>query len=56
MPERNSVGTTRRMCGAGPISRKAMYFFQRANQPIILVEQDEDKLRRALLYLDPDYL
>ena len=44
------------VCGASPISRKAMYFFQRDHQPMILVEQNEEKLRRALLYLDPEYL
>ena len=44
------------VCGGNPISRKAMFFFQRDNQPIILVEQDEEKLRRALLYLDIEYL
>lgn len=44
------------ICGASPISRKAMFFFQRDHQPMILVEPDEQKLRRALLYLDPDYL
>ncbi|WP_420629332.1 potassium channel family protein [Candidatus Leptofilum sp.] len=44
------------VCGGNAISRKAMFFFQRDNQPIILVEQDEEKLRRALLYLDIEYL
>ena len=28
------------VCGASPISRKAMYFFQRDHQPMILVEQN----------------
>ena len=44
------------ICGGSAISRKAMFFFRRDNQPIILVEQDEEKLRRALLYLDLEYL
>lgn len=44
------------VCGGSAISRKAMFFFQRDKQPFILVEQDEEKLRRALLYLDIDYL
>lgn len=44
------------VCGAGPISRKAMYFFQRDEQPFVLVESDEDRLRQALLYLDADYV
>ena len=44
------------VCGGSPISRKAMFFFRRDKQPIILVEQDEEKLRRALLYLDMEYL
>ncbi|MCB0191666.1 MAG: NAD-binding protein [Anaerolineae bacterium] len=44
------------VCGGSAISRKAMFFFRRDNQPIILVEQDEEKLRRALLYLDVEYL
>jgi voltage-gated potassium channel len=44
------------VCGGSPISRKAMFYFRRDNQPIILVEQDEGKLRRALLYLDAEYL
>jgi hypothetical protein len=44
------------VCGGSPISRKTMFYFRRDNQPIILVEQAEDKLRRALLYLDAEYL
>ncbi|MCB0154332.1 MAG: NAD-binding protein, partial [Anaerolineae bacterium] len=44
------------VCGGSAISRKAMFFFRRDNQPIILVEQDEENLRRALLYLDIEYL
>lgn len=44
------------VCGGSAISRKAMFFFRRDNQPIILIEQDEEKLRRALLYLDLEYL
>lgn len=44
------------ICGGSAISRKAMFFFRRDNQPFILVEQDEEKLRRALLYLDLEYL
>ena len=44
------------ICGGGAISRKAMFFFQRDSQSIILVEHDEEKLRRALLYLDMEYL
>jgi len=44
------------ICGGSAISRKAAFFFQQNSQPFILVEQDEDTLRRALLYLDVDYL
>lgn len=44
------------ICGGSPISRKAMFYFRRDKQPIILVEQDEARLRRALLYLDAQYL
>ncbi len=44
------------ICGGSAISRKAAFFFQRNNQSFILVEQDEDTLRRALLYLDMEYL
>lgn len=44
------------VCGGSAISRKAMFFFRQDNQPLILVEQDEERLRRALLYLDMEYL
>ncbi|MEM7534927.1 MAG: potassium channel protein [Chloroflexota bacterium] len=44
------------ICGGNTIGRKAAFFYQRANQPFILVEQDENTLRRALLYLNHDYL
>jgi voltage-gated potassium channel len=44
------------VCGGSAIGRKAMFFFQRDRQSIILVEQNEEKLRRALLYLDIEYL
>ena len=44
------------ICGGSAISRKAAFFFRRNNQPFVLVEQDEDVLRRALLYLDVEYL
>ncbi len=44
------------ICGGGSIGRTAAIFFQRAEQPVILIENDEDVLRRALLYLDLEYL
>ncbi|MEM7346791.1 MAG: ion channel [Chloroflexota bacterium] len=44
------------ICGVSAIGRKAAFFFQNAKQPFILVEPDEDALRRALLYLNWEYL
>ena len=44
------------ICGCSPVGRKTAYFFQQANQPFILVEADEDALRRALLYLNEEYI
>ncbi|MDJ0756153.1 MAG: potassium channel protein [Ardenticatenaceae bacterium] len=44
------------ICGASNIGRVAGLYFQRAKQDIIIVEADEDRLRRALLYLDVEYL
>ncbi len=44
------------ICGVSSVGRKAAFFFKRANQPFILIEQDEDTLRKALLYLNEEYL
>lgn len=44
------------ICGASNIGRVSGLFFTRAQQEFIIVEADEDRLRRALLYLDADYL
>ncbi|MEM7801906.1 MAG: NAD-binding protein [Chloroflexota bacterium] len=44
------------ICGASNIGRIAGFYFTRAYQAFIIIEADEDKLRRALLYLDAEYL
>ena len=44
------------ICGASNIGRISGLYFTRARQDFIIVEADEDKLRRALLYLDAEYL
>ncbi|MCB9432136.1 MAG: potassium channel protein [Ardenticatenaceae bacterium] len=40
------------ICGASNIGRISGLYFTRARQDFIVVEADEDRLRRALLYLD----
>lgn len=42
--------------GASNIGRIAGLYFTRAHQPFIIIEADEERLRRALLYLDAEYL
>ena len=44
------------ICGASNIGRISGLYFTRARQDFIIVEADEDRLRRALLYLDVEYL
>jgi voltage-gated potassium channel len=44
------------ICGASNIGRISGLYFTRAQQDFIIVEADEDRLRRALLYLDAEYL
>ena len=44
------------ICGASNIGRIAGLYFTRARQDFIIVEADEERLRRALLYLDAEYL
>lgn len=44
------------ICGASNIGRISGLYFTRARQPFIIVEATEDHLRRALLYLDAEYL
>lgn len=44
------------ICGASNIGRFSGLYFTRARQDFIIVEADEDRLRRALLYLDAEYL
>ena len=44
------------ICGASNIGRISGLYFSRSHQDFIIVEADEDKLRRALLYLDVEYL
>ena len=44
------------ICGASNIGRISGLYFSRSKQDFIIVEADEDKLRRALLYLDVEYL
>jgi voltage-gated potassium channel len=44
------------ICGASNIGRIAGLYFARAQQDFIIVEADEERLRRALLYLDAEYL
>ncbi|HSH03678.1 MAG TPA: NAD-binding protein [Anaerolineae bacterium] len=44
------------LCGATPINRKTAMFFRRAEQPFLVIEADEEKLKKLLLYLDIDYL
>ena len=44
------------ICGVSNIGRISGLYFTRAYQDFILVEADEDRLRRALLYLDGEYL
>lgn len=44
------------ICGCGPIGRVSAYFFNRAKQPIILLDDNERNLKLTLLHLDDDYL
>ena len=44
------------ICGASNIGRISGLYFTRARQDFIIVEGDEERLRRALLYLDAEYL
>ncbi|KAA3657952.1 MAG: hypothetical protein DWQ04_26610 [Chloroflexi bacterium] len=44
------------ICGASNIGRISGFYFSRARQDFIIIEADEDRLRRALLYLDVEYL
>lgn len=44
------------ICGGSTIGRVASYFFQRQNQPLIIIENDEERLRLVLLHFDQEYL
>ncbi len=44
------------VCGADLVGLRIAEEFYLANQPFIIIEEDEEKLKRALLFSHPDYL
>ncbi len=44
------------ICGATVVGHRAAAEMMRRKQPFILIEEDEEQLKRALMWMNPDYI